>query len=444
MLKKLLGFFAQRQEAQRGPHVVPPQSHPLEPSRISRGARTVVETLQDHGFQAYVVGGCVRDMLLGLNPKDFDVATDARPEQIRKLFRRSRIVGRRFRIVHVMVGREVVEVTTFRAAQEGDDHPQVVRTEEGLLLADNAYGDIDSDAARRDFTVNALYYQPRDNTLYDYAGGLADLERRELVVIGDPETRYREDPVRMLRAVRFGAKLGFAIGPAAAAPLPALGHLLAQVAPARLFDEFLKLFLNGHALATFQLLREHRLFEHLFPDTAACLAAGDDFAERFLVQAMTNTDLRVRSGKTVTPAFLLAALLWPVVERECKSLEGEGEAPALALQKAASRVLLRQLERIAIPRRFSLPMREIWELQLRLPRREGNRAEHLLALPRFRAAYDFLLLREASGEDLGGLGHWWTRYQEADEAGRRAMVEALGRGPKGRRRRRPRKRKSDS
>ena len=446
MLKKLMRMFSPGSSGPdvEGPHIVAPPDHPLDPSDISEGARKVVDTLEDGGFEAFVVGGCVRDMLLDLHPKDFDVATDATPEEVKTLFRRARVVGRRFRIAHVYFGRETVEVTTFRAGHGDGDGHETRRSDDGMLLRDNVYGDINEDARRRDFTVNALYYHPRDNTLYDYANGLKDIQRRRLTVIGDPETRYREDPVRMLRAVRFAAKLAFDIAPDSAAPIEPLGHLLTQVAPARLFDEFLKLFLAGHALATFHRLRDFHLFRHLFPETQQCLEADDDdFYRAFIEQALTNTDLRIRSGKSVTPAFLLAAFLWPVVVREQAALEADGESPSMALQKASGRVIGRQVDRIAIPRRFSQPMREIWELQQRLPHRNGTRAEHLVSLPRFRAAYDFLLLREESGEDLGGLGHWWTKYQDADDRARRNMVESLGpaRGKGKKRRRRPRKRK---
>src|SRR5690606_13210788 len=355
---------------------------------------------------------------------------------------RSRIVGRRFRIVHVHMGREVIEVTTFRAGHGEGDQRNAVQSDQGMLLRDNVFGNILEDAMRRDFTVNALYYHPSDNTLLDYANGLEDIERRRLVIIGDPETRYREDPVRMLRAARFAAKLGFAISPETAAPIHSLAHLLGEIPPARLFDEVLKLFLSGSALATFRQLQDHNLAGQLFPQTQACID-GDEtgFYQNFVEQALANSDKRIRNNQRVTPAFLLAALLWPPVVKEMARYQGRNETPAMAMQKAGGLVVSRQMERIAIPRRFSQPMREIWDLQLRLPKRYGNRAEHLVSLPRFRAAYDFLLLREQSGEDLDGVGHWWTRYQEADEQGRRNLVEALEtprEGGKRKRKRRPR------
>lgn len=445
MLKKLFRLFSSdnRQAEDSGPRELGADQHGLKPSDLSKGAQEVVSTLVENGFEAFVVGGCVRDLILGLHPKDFDVATNATPEQAKQLFRRSRIVGRRFRIVHVMMGRETIEVTTFRASHGDGDNRSARQTEHGMLLRDNVFGDINEDAMRRDFTVNALYYSPENNKVYDYANGVRDIANRNLVMIGDPETRYREDPVRMLRAARFAAKLGFSMAPETARAIQPLAHLLGEVAPARLFDEVLKLFLSGQALATYHQLDEHNLTEQLFPEAMACVAEDQtDFSRKFIEQALTNTDKRIRNNQRVTPAFLLAAILWPAVDKARKGYEARGENTAMAVQKAGGLVISHQVSRIAIPRRFSQPMREIWELQLRLDNRHGNRAEHLLSLPRFRAAYDFVLLREQAGEDLNGLGHWWTRYQEADEKGRRTLVESLGSGnrPSRRRKRRPRKR----
>lgn len=444
MLKKLFRLFssdsAPAQDSE--PHRLQSDQHGLTPSDLSKGAQEVVATLTKHGFEAFVVGGCVRDLILGLHPKDFDVATNATPEEAKQLFRRSRIVGRRFRIVHVMMGRETIEVTTFRANHSDGDKRSARQSDQGMLLRDNVFGDISEDAMRRDFTVNALYYSPEDNIVYDYANGVRDIANRNLVMIGDPETRYREDPVRMLRAARFAAKLGFSMAPDTARAIGPLAHLLGEVAPARLFDEALKLFLSGQALATFNQLHEHNLMVQLFPETMACVAEDQsDFSIKFIEQALTNTDKRIRNNQRVTPAFLLAAILWPAVDKARRGYEARGENPAMAIQKAGGLVIAHQVSRIAIPRRFSQPMREIWELQLRLSNRHGNRAAHLISLPRFRAAYDFVLLREQAGEDLGGLGHWWTRYQEADEKGRLSMVDALGSDRKNprRRRRRPRK-----
>jgi poly(A) polymerase len=447
MLKKLFKMLSpgsSRNKTRGHSAKIPSGKHDLRPGKVSKGARQVVDILAEKGFQAYVVGGCVRDALLDLHPKDFDVATNATPEQVKDIFRRSRIVGRRFRIVHVHMGREVIEVTTFRAGHGDGNHSDAIQSDQGMLLRDNVFGNIEEDARRRDFTVNALYYDPIEDSVFDYTGGINDLNKRTLVLIGDPETRYREDPVRMLRAARFAAKLGFSISAESSRPIKPLAHLLADVAPARLFDEVLKLFLSGYALATFRQLMDHDLMTQLFPQAMEAVTRDESgFYLEFIEQAFTNTDKRIRNNQRVTPAFLLAALLWPAVENARAAYEKKIENPAMAMQKAGGMVIARQVDRIAIPRRFSQPMREIWELQLRLPNRSGTRAAHLVSLPRFRAAYDFVLLREQAGENLDSLGHWWTRYQDADEQGRRSLVEALGKeqGRSRKRRRRP-KRKS--
>lgn len=438
-LKNLFSGKAGTAEPQQ-PQLIPAEQYSLTANDISKAARNVVEILENAGFQAFLVGGCVRDLVLGRHPKDFDVATNATPEQAKKLFRRARIVGRRFRIVHVQFGREIVEVTTFRAHHDCGDEGQAgaLRSDQGLLLRDNVFGDIREDASRRDFTVNALYYHPTDNTIIDYADGIEHIQQRRLQILGDPGTRFREDPVRMLRAVRFAAKLEFNIEPATAKALPPLGHLLLEVPPARLFDEFLKLFLSGHALRTFHLLWEYGLFAYLFPLSAKYLTEADSFFYRFIEQALINTDLRISNNMRVTPAFLLAALLWPAVQKRAEELRAEGSPAAYALQQAGAEVTTRQVERVSIPRRFSQPMREIWDLQWRLPNRQGNRAERMLAYPRFRAAYDFVLLREQAGEELGGLGQWWTAYQDAGAEQRQLMVDKLRgtRGPGSKRSRR--------
>ena len=445
MLKRLSRAFKKRGNPSRKqePHIVLAAQHPIVPADISRGAAEVVQTLEQAGFSAFVVGGCVRDLLLGLHPKDFDVATNATPEQVKDMFRRARIIGRRFRIVHVPFGREVVEVTTFRAhhgsapSRTSKDHAR--RGANGMLLRDNVFGSIDEDAARRDFTINALYYHPTDNTIYDYANGLVDIENRVLRIIGDPLTRYQEDPVRMLRAARFSARLDFQLDPESAVIIPSSAQLLAAVSPARLFDETLKLFMAGYAAATWQQLEQLRLVEQLFPTTAPMLE-NNDFYQRFINQALHNTDERIHQDKRVTPAFLFAALLWPAVCETQTNLESSGRPRAQARQQAIGTVIASQIKRIAIPRRFTLPMREIWDLQGRFFRRGGQQPQRLLTHPRFRAAYDFILLREQSGEDLDGLGEWWTRFQEVDADEQETMIKALGsRGSS--RKRRPRNRK---
>ncbi|WP_346837301.1 polynucleotide adenylyltransferase PcnB [Microbulbifer sp. SAOS-129_SWC] len=418
-----------------GPRIVARSDHNLSRRDISRAALTVMKRLQDAGFQAYIVGGGVRDLLLGGHPKDFDVATDATPEEAKSLFRGARIVGRRFRILHARIGREIIEVTTFRGHHsEGEAH-EAQQSEHGMLLRDNVYGDLESDAVRRDFTVNALYYTINGFEIHDYTGGVQDIEQRLIRMIGDPSTRYKEDPVRMLRAVRFAAKLDFQIEAKTAAPLRELAPLLRNIAPARLFDEVLKLLMSGHGERTFELMREHGLWRHLFPDNAALL---DDSSALALTRlALRNTDARIRADKRVTPAFLYAALLWPAVRNEQQHLVDKGTPPVPALAQAAQKITAAQLVHTAIPKRFSLPMREIWDLQLRLPQRNGSRAQRLSEQSRFRAGYDFLLLREESGEIAPGLGQWWTDFQQADAEQRQQMVQKLQRpgGSKGGRRR---------
>ena len=390
--------------------------------------------LRKSGYQAYLVGGGVRDLLLGREPKDFDVATDATPEEVRQVFRNCRLIGRRFRLAHVRFGREIIEVATFRSANFG----RAVQSANGMVLDDNQYGTIEEDALRRDFTVNALYYNIADFSVVDYSTGMEDLQAGRLRMLGDPETRYREDPVRLLRAVRFAAKLGFTIEPHTEAPIARLGYLLAEVPPARLFEECLKLFISGHAVASFEKMRHYDLFGQLFPQTEEALSHQDhDFPLELVRKGLENTDARLAVGKPVTPAFLFAVLLWEPLRRLAERLEREeGLAPVPAIQQASGMVLQRQVERVAIPRRFTTPMREIWTMQPRFAHTRGKRPRRLLAHPRFRAGYDFLLLRAAAGEADPELANWWTRYQEQQG------LDPQGGQPttRKRRRRRPRKR----
>ena len=450
MLKRISNFFA------RGQHqlevgeavVIPSGQHSLSPKMISRDARKVVQILQEHGFEAYVVGGSVRDLLLGLKPKDFDVATNAKPAEIKPLFRRARIIGRRFQIVHVQFSRELIEVTTFRSNATPDQDKKTSgnrrqQTDTGMLTRDNVFGSISDDASRRDLTINALYYDPSDNSIHDFAGGLEDIDSRTIRIMGDPATRFREDPVRLLRVVRFAAKLGFTIERITEKPMRKLAEDLSHVSPPRLFDETLKLFMSGQGLATFWLLHEYGLFDHMVPQLGPLLNERSSLTSSLIEQAFTNTDLRIRANKRVTPAFIYAALLWPSVQHLAKQYQGQGNSPAYALKKAAGEVIARQVSITAIPRRFTMPMREIWDLQLLLPRRGGQRAKRLSEHPRFRAAYDFVLLREQAGENLEGLGDWWTRYQEAGEEEQQQMASAQNQDGKKRRRRKPRKPRTD-
>ena len=414
----------------KAPGIVDATSYGLIPGRISPQARQVIERLKDAGYTAYLVGGCVRDLILGPEPKDFDVVTQARPEEIRQVFRNARLIGRRFRLAHVHFGREIIEVATYRAAPSADSEDD----------NGNVFGTLEEDAFRRDFTVNALYYDPDEGLITDYVNGLHDLTHARLRVIGDPEARFREDPVRMLRAVRFAAKLRLQLTEDGRRLLPALGPLLQGVAPARLFEEVLKLFHTGNAAATYETLCEHRLFEVLFPGVAAILGPHAD-RDSLLGRALANSDQRLSEGKPVTPAFLFAALLWEGVREEAMHSIAEGAIPVEAWTRAAEHVLREQLRVIMIPKRFSVPMREIWGLQSRFERRAGRHAFRFLESKRFRAAYDFLGLRAASGEAPAALFDWWTRFQEVTADEREAMVGALStqqgeKRPRKRRRRR--------
>jgi poly(A) polymerase len=380
----------------------------------------------------------VRDLLLGREPKDFDVATDARPEDVRRVFRNCRLIGRRFRLAHVHFGGEIIEVATFRGGQPSDDDEDAGERhlENGMIVRDNLYGTREEDALRRDFTVNALYYNIADFSVIDYAGGLEDLRLGRLRLIGDdPERRYREDPVRMLRAVRFAAKLGFSVDPDCESPLLEHGHLLTGVPSARLFEEVLKLFHGGTGLLAFEKLRHYGLFGHLFAETEECLAHEDQaFPITFVSRGLANTDRRIQEGLAVTPAFLFAVLLWEPVRRRYQDLLDEDRSPADAMYQAGGEVAGRQQSLVTIPKRFGLPMREIWELQPRLEERQGKRPYRLVTHPRFRAAYDFLLLRAEAGEADPDLAAWWTRFQDATAEERSGMTGAS-------RRRRPRRRR---
>ncbi len=425
------------------PVIIPRSEHPISRNSISSNAVKVMYRLKDAGFQAHLVGGGVRDLLLGREPKDFDVATDATPEEVKALFRNCRLIGRRFRLAHVYFRGETIEVATFRG-HHGDGDNGEGETRNGMVVRDNVYGTLEEDAVRRDFTINALYYDIADRSVVDYTGGVEDLHRGLLRLIGDPRQRYREDPVRMLRAVRFAAKLGFRLEQETEAALLELGELLTDVPPARLFDEMLKMFLGGQAVATFELMRHYNQFGILFPRTETALEREEQgFPITFLLRAMENTDLRIAQGKPVTPAFLFAAILWEPVRQLADRLRGEGMSRLQSLQVAGEQVLEEQRRLISVPRRFTLQMREIWTLQERLGQRTGKRAFRTLSHPRFRAGYDFMLLRAESGEEERELADWWTRFQEVDQQQRDEMLAALAPGQRGaprRRRRRTRRR----
>jgi poly(A) polymerase len=411
---------------------VPREKHGLAREAISPAAAKVCAVLREAGFSSYVVGGAVRDLLLGMPPKDFDVATDARPEQIKPLFRRALVIGRRFRLVHVMMGPETVEVSTFRAA----DPQTAEKDEHGRVLRDNVFGTQGEDARRRDFTVNALYYDPASEEMVDFHGGLSDLKKRVMRVIGDPETRYREDPVRMLRGVRLGAKLGLTLDSSTREPIRRLAPLMERVPPARLFDEMLKLLLSGHASACLRQLRDVGLHKGLLPLLDVILE--QPLGERFVTLALAQTDERVLAERPVSPAFLFAALLWHEVLAAWKARMARGERSVPALENAMDEVLDTQCAKLAITRKLTATMREVWAMQPRFEQR-SSRAFRLLEAPRFRMAYDFLALRAASGEVPAEIEAWWRAFQSADDETRKAMLLPDSE-PKKRRRRRGRKR----
>jgi poly(A) polymerase len=413
----------------------PRSRHGIERASISHGALKVCEVLRQHEFTAYIVGGAVRDLLLKVTPKDYDVATDAHPEEIHRLFRRSHLIGRRFKLVHVLFGQETVEVSTFRAGEGGE------ADEHGRLLRDNVYGTRAQDAARRDFTANALYYDPHDETVLDYHGGYADVRSKTISMIGDARLRYREDPVRMLRAVRFAAKLGFTIDPKTLAPIADMAGLIENVPAARLFEEILKLLLSGNAAGCVFQLRKYGLDHGLMPLLDVILE--QPMGERFVRLALAQTDARIKAGKSVSPAFLFAALMWHEVLSAWKTIEAAGTRSIPALYQAMDQVLDTQTDKLSIPRRFTTTMKELWALQPRFEQRSGKRPFALLAHQRFRAAYDFLLLRAESGEVAEELGGWWTRFQDANDAEKDAMLMA-DTEPKKKRSRRRRKQSGGS
>lgn len=448
------------------PLVIPRSEHSISRSAISPNALKVLYRLKDAGYQGFLVGGAVRDLLLGITPKDFDVATNALPEEVRRLFRNCRLIGRRFRLAHVHFGSEIIEVATFRAAAaperedaeevepdsvneagvtDGpaepdaeaeftvpDDSEHRAFDQRGRILRDNIYGTIEEDVWRRDFAANGLYYNIEDFSIWDFVDGVSDVRARRLKLIGDPETRYREDPVRMLRAVRFAAKLDFSFAPETEAPIAKLAYLLDGVPPARLFDECLKLFLSGFGAKSYRLLKQYGLFEHLFPLSAAAFALPPyAYAEDMLERGLINTDERIAADKPVTPTFLFAVLLWSAVLRELNERQA-GPAPDLAqLMQACDTVLRAQQSRVAIPRRFAIPMRELLMLQPRFNRRSGVKSLSLLQHPRFRAAYDFLLLRAQVGVADPELAKWWTDVQLLPQEERVALVQARPAEPAG-------------
>ena len=426
-----------------GPTIVPRDRHSISRRNVSESALKVLYRLDKAGYEAYMVGGGVRDLLLGREPKDFDIATDARPEEVKRLFGNCRLIGRRFRLAHVRFGQDVVEVATFRALA-GAPEPEEIEDEDddgrrpdrelddgGRILRDNVWGTLEEDAFRRDFTVNALYYNIADFSVVDYTGGVKDLEDGKIRLIGEPESRYREDPVRMLRAVRFAVKLGFRIERGTEKPLRKLAPLLADIPAARLYEEVNKLFLAGVGVQTFEMLRATGLFGQLFPQTEAALSKEEQgFPMMFVIRALENTDQRVAADRSVTPAFLYAALLWEPVRLRAAALQQRGMSEYEALRAAGEDVTDAQVQRVALPRRFSVPMREIWEMQDRFLLTQGKRAQRFIQHPRFRAAYDFFVLRAEAGEVDKQLAAFWTEAQELQGPDQDAFFAGRG-APRG-------------
>lgn len=406
-------------------NVITRQEHNISRKQISDNALKVLYRLHGAGFDAYLVGGGVRDLLLSQHPKDFDIATNATPEQIRQLFKNCRLIGRRFRLAHIMFGRDIIEVATFRGHHQEPSKNVSQQSKEGMLLRDNVYGTIDEDAERRDFTINAMYYSIADYSIHDYAGGIEDLEDKLVRLIGDPETRYREDPVRMLRAIRFAVKLDFDIEEDTAAPIEEMAPLLRDIPPARLYEESLKMLQSGHGLETYHLMREYNLFQQLFPTIAEYFT--EEYAsntEQMLDLVLDATDQRIEEGKRINPAFMFAAMLWYPLQEKAKWLMEKRKLSYYdAIMEASNIILDEQVRTIAIPRRHTATIREIWQLQLRMPRRNGKRAFRLMELNKFRAGFDFLEMRgEVEGGETEQLAKWWNTFQSAGRNMRQAMV----------------------
>ena len=443
MCKKVLGGQNSSVKTTAELQIIPRSEHNISRKDISKNALKVLYRLKDAGYDAYLVGGGVRDLLLGLKPKDFDIVTNATPEQIKKCFSNCRLIGRRFRLAHIVFGREIIEVATFRGHHEADtDSPH--KSDDGQLLRDNVYGDIDEDAERRDFSANSLYYDIKDFSIRDYWGGVAAIANREIALIGDPETRYREDPVRMLRAIRFAQKLDMHITPRTAKPIYKLAPLLQNIPKARLFEECLKLFLAGKGLDTYKSLIEFGLFQQIFPNLIESVK-NEDAAYQLMCIALRNTDTRINNELRVTPAFLFAAFLWHEMEQACEHYQAQGMPAQDALHTAASAVLDGGQYNITIPKRFSTTIRDIWALQPRLEKRAGKRCLKLLEHPKFRAAYDFLLLRAeiAQGEqatELNSIATWWTELQKSDAGKQANLVNELSSNSE----RRPRRRRNNN
>ncbi len=422
-IRKLLKKLKQRKPGHipASAEVFARPQHNICRENINKHALMVVAELQKHGFQAYIVGGGVRDLLLDLKPKDFDVATDAKPEEVKHVFRNCRLIGRRFRLAHVYFGRYIIEVATFRSQKDGKRREH---SEQGMLVRDNVYGHLEDDAWRRDFTVNALYYDSVADVILDFTGGMQDMQDQMMRIIGDPETRFQEDPVRMMRAVRFAAKLNFSIDPVMTEPMKEQLELLQHVSSVRLFEEIMKFYRSGYLSPGIALMREYGLFALLFPAAEASTLAQNSLADTFIKLAVKTTDARINSGKHLNPGFLFAVLLWWPLQELIARQQEKGVKLFPALHRAMDQVISEQIPRVAISKRFIGVIREMWTLQYLLPSRRGKRAWRCYQHARFRAAYDFLLLRAEAGEDVGELGDWWTQFQQKDQHGQQQMIRA--------------------
>lgn len=421
-IKKLLRKNRAKTPPVDASYIIPRSHHKLSKTDISPNALKVLNRLNSAGFKAYLVGGSVRDLLLRKSPKDFDVSTNATPNEIRNLFKNARIIGRRFKLVHILYHREIIEVATFRGHVPENENQKT--NDRGMLIRDNAYGTHEEDAWRRDFTVNSLYYNVQDSSIIDFTGGVSDVEHQQIRMIGDPKLRYHEDPVRMLRAIRFSAKLHFDIVAETAAPIFELNHLITHISGSRLFDEMTKLYQCGEGESAQQLLAKYGLFNHLFNQTSQMME-GDYPVKALIGLALENTDSRIQQNKPVTPAFIYAVLLWFPLIKKASILKNEGIDPLPALEMSMSEVIAEQNKVVTIPKRFTQVMREIWLLQYRFPSRSGSRALGVLEHPRFRAAYDFMLLRALAGDESMALAQWWTTFQESSKETQEEMIKAL-------------------
>lgn len=398
--------------------------HGIQPNTMSPLSLSVVDKLLDAGHEAYLVGGCIRDAVLGKVPKDFDVATSATPEEVKRIFRRSRIIGRRFRIVHVQGGREIIEVTTFRGSHKQTDTPHASQNQQGVLVRDNVYGTLEEDALRRDFTCNSLYYDIDSHEIVDFLGGLKDLKKGTLRTIGEPRERFTEDPVRMMRAIRFEAKLGLKLDSKSKRELLKQMPMIREVSAARMFDEIIKLLMHEQAVKAYKLMTDTGLLTQLFPWSAQLMETNPKY-KKLMEIAMQSTEARMKDSQRASPFYLYAILLWPVVEQEYAVQLENKNPPSRAMEIAGSKVIDMHGQFVSIAKRFSMSMRDTWYLQTQLDRRDGARAQKLFEHPRFRAAYDFLKMREQSGEDLNNLGDWWTTYQNVSIEEREEMVKKL-------------------